>query len=101
MIAITPAHELMQVRTIRTAANHAADGAQLDRMYRPTEATAPTIAVTSEAPLMTTSATPIRPSAEGSEVKLNTKTPHTSRNTEPAIRALETRCGTFTWGAVL
>ncbi len=98
---ITPAQELMQVRTIRTAANHAAEVAHLERLYRPTEATAPTMAVPSEAPPMITSATPIRPSAEGSEVKLSTKTPHTKRNTEPAMRALETQCGTLTGGAVL
>src|SRR2546421_9126643 len=82
-----PAHELTMVRIIRAAANHAADTAHRVRPISATAATKPATAVPTDAPPMMISAASTRPTAEGSDLKLNTKTPHASSTIEPASSA--------------
>src|SRR4029077_2260265 len=91
-----PAHELTTVRMSRTEANHAADLAQRACTKRPTEATSPTSADPTEAPLMTINSRPVRPTADGSALKVRIQAPHRRRRTEPPKRADDTQCGTFT-----
>jgi len=86
-----PAHELTTVSTSKTEASHAADVAQRARKKEPAAATKPTTAVPIDAPPMTIRATPTRPTAEGSVLKLRTKKPHKRRRNEPARIAFETQ----------
>src|SRR5438445_345710 len=67
-----PAHELTTVSIMSTDANHAAEVLHRVRRKSPPAATRPAIALANDAPPMMSSATRVRPTAEGSALKLNT-----------------------------